>query len=113
VILSGHGYGHGVGLSQEGCIRMVALGMNYEQIIKHYYTGASLRRDEATPATYIENYVQEIEKIISEDKANPGKVKSKKDDWLGRLFRLRDREEREEVYRPEDDDADGDWEYKW
>ena len=111
VVLQGHGYGHGVGLSQEGCIRMVALGMNYEQIIQHYYTGATIRKDDATPVRYIENYVQEIEKIIAEDKASPGKVKSKKDDWLGRLFRLRDREEREEVYEPSDDDED--WEYKW
>lgn len=111
VLLIGHGYGHGVGLSQEGCIRMVSLGMGYEQIIQHYYTGATIRKDEATPVRYVENYVQEIEKIIAEDKADPGKVRSKKDDWLGRLFRLRDREEREEVYEPSDNEED--WEYKW
>jgi len=113
VILNGHGFGHGVGLSQEGCIRMVSLGMNYDEIIKHYYVGAQIRKDEATPARYIENYVQEIEKIIADDKANPGKVKSKKDDWLGRLFRLHDRVEREETYTPEEGNTEGDWDYKW
>lgn len=113
VILNGHGFGHGVGLSQEGCIRMVALGMHYDEIIRHYYVGSQIRKDEATPARYIENYVQEIEKIIADDKANPGKVKSKKDDWLGRLFRLHDRVEREETYTPEEGNAEGEWEYKW
>lgn len=113
VILNGHGFGHGVGLSQEGCIRMVALGMHYDEIIRHYYVGSQIRKDEATPARYIENYVQEIEKIIADDKANPGKVKSKKDDWLGRLFRLHDRVEREETYTPEEGNTEGEWEYKW
>ncbi len=92
---------------------MVALGMHYDEIIRHYYVGSQIRKDEATPARYIENYVQEIEKIIADDKANPGKVKSKKDDWLGRLFRLHDRVEREETYTPEEGNAEGEWEYKW
>ena len=39
--LSGHGFGHGVGLSQEGTIRMVNLGIGYGSIIHHYYTGTS------------------------------------------------------------------------
>lgn len=113
VILNGHGYGHGVGLSQEGCIRMVSLGMHYDEIIRHYYAGSSIHKDSKTSERYVANYVQEIEKIIADDKANPGKVKSKKDDWLGRLFRLRDREEREEVYDPNKEEREGDWEYKW
>lgn len=113
VILNGHGYGHGVGLSQEGTIRMVSLGIPYDQIISHYYTGAHIHRDGSTSQTYVANYVREIEKIIEEDKANPGRVKSKKDDWLGQLFRLRDRQEREEVYEPDKEDSEGEWEYKW
>jgi stage II sporulation protein D len=37
VLLNGSGYGHGVGLSQEGAIRMVELGYSYEEVIKYYY----------------------------------------------------------------------------
>ncbi len=37
VILKGKGYGHGVGLSQQGAIRMAQLGYNYLEIIKFYY----------------------------------------------------------------------------
>ena len=44
VVLEGRGYGHGVGLSQEGAIRMVELGMNYKDILTHYYTGAQVVR---------------------------------------------------------------------
>ena len=31
------GYGHGVGMSQNGADSLAKQGMNYEQIIKHYY----------------------------------------------------------------------------
>ena len=51
--------------------------------------------------------------IIEEDKNSKTQVKSKKDDWLGRLFRLRDREEREEIYIEEEQDNEKDWEYEW
>ncbi len=37
IILKGKGYGHGVGLSQEGAINMVQHGYKYEDIIKYYY----------------------------------------------------------------------------
>jgi stage II sporulation protein D len=39
VILKGRGYGHGVGLCQEGAMAMAAKGFNYRQIIDFYYTG--------------------------------------------------------------------------
>ena len=44
VVLEGKGYGHGVGLSQEGAIRMVELGIPYKEILVHYYTGAKVVR---------------------------------------------------------------------
>lgn len=113
VTLSGHGYGHGVGLSQEGTIRMVGLGISYDSIIRHYYTGAQIQYDTEHPHTYVENYIQQITRIIEEDKNAVTRTKSKKDDWLGRLFRLRDREEREEVYDPNNADLDTDWQYDW
>ncbi len=37
VIFSGKGYGHGVGLCQEGAMQMAKLGYSYQQIIKYYY----------------------------------------------------------------------------
>ncbi len=113
VILSGHGYGHGVGLSQEGTIRMVSLGIAYDSIIRHYYTGAQIHHDENTSEKYVEHFVTEITKIIDEDNANPGQKKSKKDDWLGKLFRVRDRMDREEEYDPTKDEKESDWKIEW
>lgn len=37
VVLRGRGFGHGVGLCQEGAIRMAQLGYNYADIIAYYY----------------------------------------------------------------------------
>lgn len=38
------GYGHGVGLSQYGANGMAKANYNYEQILKHYYTGVKLTK---------------------------------------------------------------------
>ena len=37
VCLSGKGYGHGVGLSQEGAIQMVRSGYGFQEILQFYY----------------------------------------------------------------------------
>ncbi|MFC2111346.1 SpoIID/LytB domain-containing protein [Bacteroidota bacterium] len=37
LLFKGRGYGHGVGLSQEGAIRMAELGYKYHDIVKFYY----------------------------------------------------------------------------
>ena len=121
VILHGHGYGHGVGLSQEGTIRMVSLGYSYDSILRHYYTGAVLHHDPAANRSYVENYAEQLARIIEEDKKRPAansqnnksQTRTKKDDWLGRLFRLRDREEREEIYIESEQDNEKDWQYEW
>jgi len=42
VILNGRGYGHGVGLCQEGAMVMATKGFDYRQIINFYYTGVVL-----------------------------------------------------------------------
>lgn len=39
VLLKGKGYGHGVGLCQEGAMSMASKGFTYDQIIKFYYSG--------------------------------------------------------------------------
>ncbi len=36
------GYGHGVGMSQTGADSMAKQGSDYEEIIKHYYTGVEI-----------------------------------------------------------------------
>lgn len=36
------GYGHGVGMSQTGADSMAKQGSNYEEIIKHFYTGVQI-----------------------------------------------------------------------
>jgi stage II sporulation protein D len=42
VIFKGRGYGHGVGLCQEGAMIMAAKGFSYKQIIEFYYTGVRI-----------------------------------------------------------------------
>lgn len=37
IVLKGRGYGHGVGLCQEGAMEMATKGFNYKQIIDFYY----------------------------------------------------------------------------
>ena len=36
------GYGHGVGMSQTGADALAKQGKNYEDIIKHFYTGVEI-----------------------------------------------------------------------
>lgn len=36
------GYGHGVGMSQTGADALAKQGSNYEEIIKHFYTGVEI-----------------------------------------------------------------------
>jgi stage II sporulation protein D len=44
VVASGAGFGHGVGLCQVGALGMARAGSRGENILAHYYPGASLRR---------------------------------------------------------------------
>ncbi|MCK4548006.1 MAG: SpoIID/LytB domain-containing protein [Candidatus Eisenbacteria sp.] len=44
VVATGRGFGHGVGLCQEGAIQMSRDGKRYDQILKHYYPGIHLER---------------------------------------------------------------------
>src|SRR5664279_5422587 len=39
IVLTGKGYGHGVGLCQEGAMMMATKGFKYPEIIRFYYTG--------------------------------------------------------------------------
>jgi len=39
MVIKGRGFGHGVGLSQQGAMRMASLGYSYKQILSFYFTG--------------------------------------------------------------------------
>ena len=42
LIITTRGYGHGVGMSQYGASGMAKKGYNFEQILKHYYSGVDI-----------------------------------------------------------------------
>lgn len=44
VLLKGRGLGHGVGLCQWGARGMALAGLRFDQILRHYFPGARLRR---------------------------------------------------------------------
>ena len=43
IVLEGSGWGHGVGLCQIGAAVMASRGYTYEEILRHYYPGSSLK----------------------------------------------------------------------
>ncbi len=43
-VVSGRGYGHGVGMSQYGAYGQALAGRSYQQILAHYYLGTTLGR---------------------------------------------------------------------
>ena len=43
-VVSGRGYGHGVGMSQYGAYGQALAGRTYQQILAHYYTGTQIGR---------------------------------------------------------------------
>jgi stage II sporulation protein D len=42
LVIEGGGFGHGVGMSQEGALGYAEHGFSYQQILAHYYTGTAL-----------------------------------------------------------------------
>ncbi len=42
IVLNGKGFGHGVGLCQEGAMKMADLGYSFLEILRFYYTGVHL-----------------------------------------------------------------------
>src|SRR6059058_5479030 len=42
LVFSGHGWGHGVGMSQYGAYGYAQHGSSYDQILAHYYSGTTL-----------------------------------------------------------------------
>ncbi len=44
IVLTGQGYGHGVGLCQWGSLHLAKKGLNYMDILKHYYPKTEISR---------------------------------------------------------------------
>jgi SpoIID/LytB domain protein len=44
-VFRGHGFGHGLGLCQEGAHVMAQRGLSYQKILEKYFLGTSLKRD--------------------------------------------------------------------
>ncbi len=64
VRIIGHGYGHGVGLCQEGAMQMALKGWKYDKIINYYYKGVKIVNiTEVAPSSPIID--GDIEKIDS------------------------------------------------
>jgi stage II sporulation protein D len=42
VLIAGNGYGHGVGLCQEGAMKMAEVGYSFDKILRYYYTNIHL-----------------------------------------------------------------------
>ena len=51
VELHGRGYGHGVGMCQEGAMQMAVLGYTYQDIVKFYYPGVHIIEYQFLPST--------------------------------------------------------------
>ena len=46
-IFTVYGYGHGVGMSQNGANYMAKQGSNFKEILTHYYTGCKIEKIKA------------------------------------------------------------------
>ena len=44
LIVTGHGWGHGVGMCQLGAIGRAERGQDYKTILRHYFNGAEVFR---------------------------------------------------------------------
>ena len=61
VRLRGRGYGHGVGLCQDGAMQMARRGRTYQEIIQHYFKGVSI-----VDYTQVNGFHEELNIIDSE-----------------------------------------------
>ena len=50
-VFTSYGWGHGVGMSQEGAVTMAKNGSDYKKILANYYPGTTLKTDSSTPET--------------------------------------------------------------
>src|SRR4051794_40672666 len=71
-VVTGHGWGHGIGMSQWGARGYAEHGWAYRQILRHYYPGAQLG---AAPLAQIRVLVAEHQKKLAISSAKPFRVR--------------------------------------
>jgi stage II sporulation protein D len=49
IIINGKGYGHGIGLSQEGAMQMVREGYNFNDVLRFYYFNVLIKNIDDIP----------------------------------------------------------------
>jgi stage II sporulation protein D len=81
LVVSGRGYGHGVGMSQYGAYGMAKAGRTYDQILSYYYTGTSLGR---AATTQLRVLLAEGRRAVAIGSAAPFSAR----DATGRVFKL-------------------------
>ena len=69
----GHGYGHGVGLCQEGAMQMAVRGWKYDKIIKFYYKNVKIVNISEVSAT---NSVIDVD-VVNKDTTKVDSIKIK------------------------------------
>src|SRR4051794_11245819 len=71
LLFSGHGWGHGAGLSQWGARGYTEHGWTYDRILAHYYPGTTLG---AAPVTTVRVLLVEGAKTLTLTSAGPWRV---------------------------------------
>src|SRR5918993_5326691 len=80
-IVSGRGWGHGVGMSQYGALGYANEGWTYERILAHFYTGAE---PGAAAVARVRVLVAESKRTVKIRSASPFRVR----DVVGRMYAL-------------------------
>lgn len=80
-VVSGKGYGHGVGMSQYGAYGMARAGHTYDRILEHYYTGIELG---PAPTKEVRVLLAEGRRTLAIASTAPFTIR----DATGRIFRL-------------------------
>jgi len=70
-LISGHGWGHGIGMSQWGAYGYAKHGFTYDQILAHYYPGTTLG---PAPVTKIRVLLTEGKKSLKLSSTTPWRV---------------------------------------
>jgi stage II sporulation protein D len=80
-VLTGRGWGHGVGMSQWGALGFAQRGYGYEQILAHYYRGTTLGR---APVARVRVLLVGARKTLTVSSEGPLRVR----DAAGELYEL-------------------------
>src|SRR3954452_4900282 len=82
-VLSGHGWGHGIGMAQYGAYGYAQHGWGYKQIVAHYFHATTLGK---APPTTLRVLVADQQKTVTIGSASAFKVR----DGVGALHTVND-----------------------